>query len=53
MVKTQAKTQDALAERRSGGDRRRREGVPPAGWERRRAIEPRRPEVAELEIRGG
>jgi hypothetical protein len=38
------------AERRSGQDRRRREATPPGGWERRRNVEPRKPEVIELEI---
>jgi hypothetical protein len=52
MVKTheQGKGPPGLAERRSGIDRRRRESTPPASWERRRAIEPRKPEVAELQL---
>ena len=37
-------------ERRSGTDRRRVEGNPPVRWERRRGIEPRKPEVVELEM---
>lgn len=37
-------------ERRSGADRRRVDKGPPGGHERRRIIEPRRPEVAELEM---
>lgn len=38
------------AERRAGGDRRKTDGAPPSGWERRRGVEPRRPEVVELEM---
>jgi hypothetical protein len=38
------------AERRTGLDRRRHEGKPPLGWERRRSVEPRKPEVAELDL---
>ena len=38
------------AERRSGKDRRQREDAPPGGRERRRGIEPRRPEVIEVDI---
>ncbi|HEY6135761.1 MAG TPA: hypothetical protein VIW70_17435 [Rubrivivax sp.] len=38
------------AERRQGLDRRRNEGKPPLGWERRRSVEPRKPEVAELDL---
>jgi hypothetical protein len=49
-VNTHGKTQTRPAERRSGNDRRRRESTPPAGWERRRSVEPRKPDVAELEI---
>ena len=49
-VNTHGKTQTRPAERRSGKDRRRRESTPPAGWERRRSVEPRKPDVAELEI---
>jgi hypothetical protein len=50
MVKTHGKSQPGSIERRSGNDRRRLESAPPASWERRRAIEPRKPEVAELEM---
>jgi hypothetical protein len=50
MVKAQGKSQPGSIERRTGNDRRRRETSPPASWERRRAIEPRKPEVAELEM---
>jgi hypothetical protein len=50
MVKAHGNSQPGSIERRSGNDRRRRESVPPASWERRRAIEPRKPEVAELEM---
>jgi hypothetical protein len=37
-------------ERRSGRDRRRVDKAPPGGHERRRSVEPRRPEVEELDI---
>lgn len=36
-------------ERRSGTDRRKKEGKAPHG-ERRRAVEPRKPEIIELEL---
>ncbi len=49
-VNTPGKTQARPAERRSGHDRRRRESAPPGGWERRRSVGPRKPDVAELEI---
>jgi len=39
-----------LPERRIGADRRRRDAGPPGGWERRRNVEPRKPEVTELEF---
>jgi len=35
-------------DRRSGRDRRNAEAGPPTPYERRRTIEPRQPEVAEL-----
>ena len=38
------------ADRRSGKDRRQVEVGPPSRHERRRAIEPRQPEVIELEL---
>lgn len=38
------------ADRRSGVDRRRVDKGPPGARERRRLVEPRRPEVAELEM---
>ena len=50
MVKAHGNSPPSPIERRSGNDRRRRESTPPASWERRRAIEPRKPEVAELEM---
>jgi hypothetical protein len=52
MIKTHehGKSLPRFSERRSGQDRRRLEGTPPAGRERRRAIEPRKPEVAELDM---
>lgn len=37
-------------DRRSGRDRRNAEAGPPTPYERRRTIEPRQPEVAELEL---
>ncbi|MCP5272858.1 MAG: hypothetical protein H6932_16795 [Burkholderiaceae bacterium] len=40
----------ATAERRSGEDRRRRDGANPKGAERRRSIEPRGPEVSEVAL---
>jgi hypothetical protein len=49
-VSTPGKTQDRNIERRSGHDRRRHECAPPGTWERRRSVEPRKPDVAELEI---
>jgi hypothetical protein len=38
------------SDRRSGRDRRQQDIPPPRGWERRRRVEPRRPEVVELEL---
>lgn len=38
------------ADRRSGKDRRRKELLPPGNPERRRSIEPRQPDVVELEL---
>jgi hypothetical protein len=40
----------APTERRTGADRRKRDIAPPAGWERRRNVDPRMPEVTELEL---
>lgn len=37
-------------DRRSGQDRRKKEDGPPAGYERRRAVEPRQPELTELHL---
>lgn len=37
-------------ERRSGADRRRVDKGPPGGRERRRLVEPRLPDVAEIEM---
>jgi hypothetical protein len=37
-------------ERRSGKDRRANDLVPPKGIERRRTIEPRKPDVVELDL---
>ena len=44
------RTQPPLAERRSGRDRRQVDKGPPGGRDRRVNIEPRRPEVVELEV---
>jgi hypothetical protein len=49
-VNTHGKTQARSVERRSGNDRRLDESLPPGTWERRRSVEPRKPDVAELEI---
>jgi hypothetical protein len=49
-VNTHGKTRARPTERRSGSDRRLRESTPPGAWERRRSVEPRKPEVAELDI---
>lgn len=50
MTKPAAETKPAPGtERRAGADRRKRELPPPAG-ERRRSVEPRKPEVTEIEI---
>ena len=38
------------SDRRSGQDRRQDEAGPPSSYERRRAIEARQPEVAELDL---
>ncbi|HWI12134.1 MAG TPA: hypothetical protein VNU48_12450 [Burkholderiaceae bacterium] len=38
------------SERRSGDDRRRIEGTPPGKHDRRRGLEPRLPEVVELDM---
>ena len=37
-------------DRRSGIDRRQAEAGPPSAYERRRSIEPRQPDVTELEL---
>ena len=51
MATTQDKPQVMpLGERRSGNDRRHRDELPPTDWERRRSLEPRKPEVLDLEI---
>ena len=51
MATTQDKPQVMpLNERRSGNDRRHRDELPPTDWERRRSLEPRKPEVLDLEI---
>jgi hypothetical protein len=39
-----------LADRRSGQDRRKVDKGPPSGRERRVHLEPRRPEVSELDL---
>ena len=51
MVKPLSRPQAVpAADRRSGRDRRQRDSGPPDGWERRRSVEPRKPEVTELEF---
>ncbi|MDY0105245.1 MAG: hypothetical protein RBS27_01125 [Giesbergeria sp.] len=40
----------SMPDRRSGKDRRQQEAGPPSSYERRRAIEARQPEVAELDL---
>jgi len=51
MVKPLSRPQAVpAADRRSGRDRRQRDSGPPDGWERRRSVEPRKPEVVELEF---
>jgi hypothetical protein len=47
---TNGKSQRAAVERRLGNDRRKLDSEPPVSWERRRSIEPRRPEVVEMEM---
>jgi hypothetical protein len=37
-------------ERRSGVDRRREDDPPPKGIERRKGVEPRKPEVTEIDM---
>lgn len=44
------RAQPPLIERRSGRDRRQVEKGPPGGRDRRVGLEPRRPEVVELEV---
>lgn len=40
----------SMPDRRSGKDRRQEEAGPPSSYERRRAVEARQPEVAELDL---
>ena len=40
----------ATTDRRSGGERRQQDAVPATSYERRNTVEPRQPEVAELEL---
>lgn len=49
-VKTPLAAPVIASERRSGRDRRQRDDPPPRGRDRRRGLEPRRPEVLELEL---
>jgi hypothetical protein len=49
-VKPQLAAPVIPTERRSGRDRRQRDEAPPGGRDRRRGLEPRRPEVMELEL---
>ena len=39
-----------ITERRTGQDRRQQEQGPSTGYERRRSIEPRQPEMTELDL---
>lgn len=39
-----------VQDRRTGKDRRQEEQGPPSGYERRRSVEPRKPEVTELDL---
>ena len=41
---------DHAVDRRTGHDRRRHDGPPPGGHERRTGLEPRQPDVHELEL---
>ncbi len=50
MNKTSTAAKRSNAERRSGKERRRRDTLAPGLPERRRSIEPRKPEVQELEL---
>jgi hypothetical protein len=50
MAKLAATNTTPPSERRSGDDRRRAEGAPPSRHERRRGLEPRLPEVVELDM---
>jgi hypothetical protein len=50
MTKANGNPQAVPVERRSGIDRRQQEGPPPFRTERRRGVEPRRPEVTELDM---
>ena len=50
MAKFTATPPTQVPERRSGEDRRRLDGRPPGKHERRRGLEPRGPEVVELEM---
>ena len=49
-VVTQGKKKTPAADRRSGGDRRRVDKGSPNGRERRVGMEPRKPEISEVEI---
>ena len=40
----------ATTDRRSGAERRQQDAAPAASYERRNTVEPRQPEVAELEL---
>lgn len=43
-------THPPTVDRRSGQDRRKKDMDPPGGRERRRSVEPRRPEVVEIDL---
>lgn len=48
--RTVNRRRDPPQERRSGSDRRRSDAGPPAGRERRVGMEPRKPDVREIEM---
>lgn len=50
MAKARTPSGSPAPERRSGQDRRRLEEGPPGSHDRRRLVEPRRPDVEEIEM---
>jgi hypothetical protein len=49
-MKPNSKSRPPAVDRRSGRDRRARDIGPPSGRDRRRSLEPRKPEVVEIEV---